>query len=329
MNSCWGYRGIIGLVLVVLCGMTVFGGEAVASEASEKTYRNPIIDAIGPADPAVIRHEGLYYLYPTWDGKGYDVFVSTDLVGWKRKPKCYKDSRGGAWAPDVFHHSKGDGKFYLYYTVNNPKGGKLIGVAVADGPLGPFVDKGNLIENNAIDAHLFCDDDGSLYLYYVLIGNPFRIFVTAMSDPLTMKGSPKEVIRPTVGWERRRGTVTEGPWMLKRDGLYYLMYSGSGANGPEYSIGYATSKSPMGPFTKYAGNPIAKQGDGVFGPGHHCVVEGPDGGLWMVYHQQNSTKVGWDRFLAIDPLWFDENGVICVKTTRNTEEILTHEDAGR
>ena len=47
--------------------------------------------------------------------------------------------------------------------------------------------------------------------------------------------------------------------MLKHNGTYYLMYSGSGANGPEYAIGYATSESPLGPFTKFAGNPIASR----------------------------------------------------------------------
>lgn len=295
------------------------------STRKSKTYRNPIIDAIGPADPTVIRYEGKYYMYPTWDGKGYDVFVSDDLVKWKREPMCYVDSRGGAWAPDVFHNVNGDGKFYLYYTVNKPGGGKLVGVAVADDPLGPFVDKGNLFENNVIDAHMFEDEDGKLYLYYVRIGNPFVIFVQRMSDPLTKRGRVKEVIRPTVAWEQRRGKVTEGPWMLKHNGLYYLMYSGSGANGPEYSIGYATSKSPMGPFLKYSGNPIATAGNGVYGPGHHCVVEGDEGRLWMVYHQQNSTKVSWERFLAIDPLWFDEDGVIHVKTTRGTDEPLNFE----
>ena len=67
-------------------------------------------------------------------------------------------------------------------------------------------------------------------------------------------------------------------------------------------------------------NPIAHRGQGVFGPGHHCVVNGPDGRLWMVYHQQNSEKTGWQRFLAIDPLWFDEQGVIHFKTTRGTDE---------
>ena len=289
-----------------------------ATEQAARTYRNPIIDRIGPADPHVIRHEGKYYLYPTLDGKGYDVFVSDDLVHWEQKPKCFTDARGGAWAPDVFHHKKGDVKFYLYYTLNKPGGGKQIGVALADGPLGPFRDRGNLVDG-AIDAHLFQDDDGVFYLYYVQLPG-FRITVQPMADPLTKKGGPAEVIRPTADWERKKGAVTEGPWMLKHKGLYYLMYSGSGADGPDYAIGYATAKSPLGPFTKYSGNPIAKRGNGVFGPGHHSVVTGPDGKLWMIYHQQNSEKIGWARFLAIDPLWFDKQGVIHVKTTRGTDE---------
>jgi hypothetical protein len=40
----------------------------------------------------------------------------------------------------------------------------------------------------------------------------------------------------------------------------------------------------------------------------------------MIYHQQNSEKVGWQRFLAIDPLWFDEEGVIHARATRGTDE---------
>jgi len=114
--------------------------------------------------------------------------------------------------------------------------------------------------------------------------------------------------------------VTEGPFMLKHNEVYYLMYSGTGANTPNYGVGYATAKSPLGPFTKHPGNPIAHRGGDVLGPGHHCVVEGPDGRLWMVYHQKASTKIGWDRFLAIDPLWFDDQGVIHVKVSHGTDE---------
>jgi xylan 1,4-beta-xylosidase len=341
-NKCrWSYVGW-GLMMLPTCILwsDSLGEMRVAESAVEEqrddsapgspsqnqppTYRNPIIPHIGPADPSVIRFENKYYLYPTWDSKGYDVFVSDDLIHWEQKPKCFTDERGGAWAPDVFHHRNGDGKFYLYFTLDNPSGGKLIGVAVADGPLGPFQNPQTL-DTGAIDAHLFRDDDGALYLYYVKMHDGFRIVVQPMSDPQTKQGDPVKVIEPTEPWERRRGAVTEGPWMLKHNGTYYLMYSGSGANGPEYAIGYATSDSPTGPFNKYIGNPIAKQGDGVFGPGHHCVVEGPHGGLWMVYHQQESTRVGWRRFLAIDPIWFDEQGILHAKVTRGVDQPLSHE----
>lgn len=289
-----------------------------------KTYRNPVIDRLGPADPHVIRHEGDYYMYPTTDGKGYDVFVSKDLVNWEQKPKVFTWQYGGAWAPDVFYNKRGDGKFYLYYTVNAPpqgnqKGKKQIGVAVADSPLGQFKDMGILIDDS-IDAHMFQDDDGCYYLYYAELTGGFKIKVQPMKTPIEKKGDPIEVIRPTEEWEKISGDVTEGPFMLKRNGIYYLMYSGTGANSPNYGIGYATAKSPLGPFKKYEKNPIARRGEKVLGPGHHSVVEGPDGRLWMVYHQKASTNIGWDRFIAIDPLWFDENGVIHVKTTRGTDE---------
>jgi xylan 1,4-beta-xylosidase len=114
--------------------------------------------------------------------------------------------------------------------------------------------------------------------------------------------------------------VTEGPFMLKRNGTYYLMYSGTGADSPNYGIGYATAKSPLGPFVKYAGNPIAHRGGTVLGPGHHSVVTGPDGKLWLVYHQKWTEEKSFNRFLAIDPLWFDADGVIHAKVSRDTDE---------
>ncbi len=108
--------------------------------------------------------------------------------------------------------------------------------------------------------------------------------------------------------------------MLKRNGIYYLMYSGTGADSPNYGIGYATAKSPLGPFEKYKGNPIVQRAGKVLGPGHHSVIEGPDKKLWLVYHQKWDDKTNFRRFLAIDPMWFDEQGVIHGKATRETDE---------
>jgi xylan 1,4-beta-xylosidase len=315
------------------CGL-LMGFAALAAIASTfaqpavETYQNPIIDTPSAADPAVIKCNGKYFHYLTLDDQSYDVFVSSDLVHWQRKSKCFTDHRGGLWAPDVFYNEQGDGKLCLYYTINNPGGNikdsaiplaKMIGVATADNPLGPFLDQGSLVFG-AIDAHLFRDDDGSLCLYYVDLTGGFKIAVQRMSNLLTKHGRPIVLLSPTEPWERKQLSVTEAPWMLKQNGIYYLMFSGGGADSPDYSIGYATAKSPLGPFVKYSGNPIAHRGNGIFGPGHNCVVVGPDHHLWMLYHQKSDDRIDFDRFLALDPLWFDDQGVIHVKTTRGTEE---------
>src|SRR5262245_26673955 len=100
------------------------------------TYRNPLLPEIEIADPDVIRVDSKYYLYPTSDARGYQVFVSDDLVHWELKGRAFEDPRRGDWAPDVFHNRRFDGRFYLYYT-DNMAGAvpgemkKQIGVAVA------------------------------------------------------------------------------------------------------------------------------------------------------------------------------------------------------
>lgn len=312
--------------MVRLISLLAFSALAVlaANPTPPKTYRNPLVGGQSFADPHVIKVGKTYYLYATTHTAGYDAYVSTNLVDWENRGRAFNDPRGGAWAPDVFHNAKGDGKFYLYYTdniadrkSNGPQ--KQIGVAVADSPLGPFVDQA-VLASDAIDAHLFRDEDAKLYLYYVDLFGGFKIRAQPMRDPLTKQGDTTIVIRPTEAWEKASGHVTEGPFMLKRGGTYYLMFSGTGADSPNYGIGYATAKSPLGPFEKFQGNPIVHRGGKVLGPGHHCVVEGPDGKLWNVYHQKWDDKTNFRRFLAIDPIWFDEQGVMHGKASRETDE---------
>lgn len=309
------HRILVGMMTTACLALTLL---PLLGADAQPTYRNPVLDYHGAADPHVVFDDGHYYLTSTTDGRGYDVFVSDDLVHWQQRPKCYVDARGGVWAPDMFRW-RVDGKWYLYYTVNQPGGGKLVGVARGDSPLGPFVDQ-KVLAPGSIDAHLFQDDDGQLYLYHVVLPGGFRIVVQRMTDPLTPATEPRTVIQPSEPWEKAHGHVTEGPFIVKHGGVYHLMYSGSGADGPDYGIGYAASTSPLGPFTKYAGNPIAHRGDGIFGPGHHCVVTGPDGRLWMVYHQKRDDKVNWDRYVAIDPLWFDAQGIMHTRLSRDTDQ---------
>ena len=295
---------ILGVTFLVAAGSSLVGAAS--------TYTNPVIDEIGPADPTVVRVDETYYMYCTGDNTSYHVYTSPDLVHWTKGRKVFEPGPRNVWAPDVFR-DPGDGRFYLYYTVN-----KRIGVAVADRPDGTFEDHATFFEN-AIDAHLFRDADGRYYLYYVQLPG-FRIHVQRMKSPLEREGEPIEILRPTEPWEKISGAVTEGPWMLVHDGTYYLLYSGTGANSLNYAIGYATADSPTGPFTKHPGNPIVQRNEVAFGPGHGCVVADDAGQLWSVYHQQKDDTEAWNRFVCIDPLWFDEQGVLHGKATRGTAE---------
>jgi xylan 1,4-beta-xylosidase len=315
---------IIGIAVLLLASLLL---PADLRPATGKTYSNPVLvdtysirrlspapytGILGIGDPAVIFHGGKYYLYPTGDNHSYHVYISDDLVHWEKGPKVFETRETGLWAPDVFF-SPDDGMFYLYYTVDG-----RIGVALSDRPDGVFRDLGSLI-GNAIDAHMFRDYDGRYYLYYARYPE-FGVFVQPMASPVRKEGESIRLIRPDKDWEQRDVPITEAPWMLKHKGVYYLLYSGGSADSEHYAIGYATAKSPLGPFTKYRGNPIVREGKGILGPGHVSVTRDQKGKLWMVYHQQKDGKRGWNRIICIDPLSFDERGVLHARASRATPE---------
>ena len=173
------------------------------------------------ADPHVIRVNDLYYLYATTHTRGYDVYTSPDLVNWTNRGLAFDDSRRGVWAPDVFHHRRGDGKFYLYYTdsaAGQRPGGpkKQIGVAVADSPLGPFVDHAVLV-TNAIDAHVFQDDDGALYFYYRTWKKVSKSGPAHDGSADAARARP-EIFSPDDPWEKASAR-NRGSWMLKHQGV--------------------------------------------------------------------------------------------------------------
>jgi beta-xylosidase len=302
----------LALRALILCARVTLILPALHSTklADAATYRNPLIQG-NLADPAVIKHQGMYYLYATGEvdeDSGTRVYTSTNLVRWEKGLVVFRPGPPHGWAPDVWRDPD-SGRFYLYYTVS-----QNVGVAEGNGPLGPFTIKHQFFER-AIDAHLFRDDDGQLYLYYVQLPG-FRITVHRMKTPTELTGSPVELIKPESEWERRSGHVTEGPWMIKHSGLYYLLYSGSGANTPNYAVGYAVADNPMGPFKRAAHNPIIERSAGLFGPGHGCAIQDEVGTWWHIYHQKDSDRVEWVRFICMDPLWFDEEGNLYARATR-------------
>src|SRR4051794_3672947 len=84
----------------------------------------------------------------------------------------------------------------------------------------------------------------------------------------------------------------EGSTTFKRGGFYYLTYSANNWESPDYGVGYAVATSPLGPWKKYAGNPVLSQSAavGMYATGHGSVAFSPDGAeMYYVHHGRPTT----------------------------------------
>jgi GH43 family beta-xylosidase len=223
------------------------------------------------------------------------------------------------WAPEVSYWG---GKFHLYYSVGD--GTEMhIRVALSERPDGPFLDAGLRLtmQDFAIDPHVFEDDDGRRWLFYATDFLTHTHIGTGtvrdrMIDPFTLEGRPSPVVLAQYDWQlfdparEEKGGVrwhtVEGPTVLKRKGLYYEMFSGGNWQNASYGVGYAISESldSAGEWKQVCDGtrvlPLLRTTPTVVGPGHNCVVRGPDNRqLYCVYHR-------WDaagrRVMAADPM---------------------------
>jgi xylan 1,4-beta-xylosidase len=261
-------------------------------------------DTLQLADPTIFYDAGQYYLYGTGSNKGFTVYQSTDLEHWsgpagKKEGHALLqgDSYGnhGFWAPQIFKHKS---KYYMAYTAD-----EHIAIAESDSPLGPFTQKTFKAisgPGKQIDPYIFKDTDGQLYLYHVRLQQGNRIFVAKLKSDLSDidTATTKECLSASLPWENTAKSgwpVSEGPTVVKHNGLYYLLYSCNDFRNINYAVGYATSKSPMGPWTKYEGNPIiSRLQTQTNGTGHGDLFTGKEGQLYYVLHthHDNNTPNG-------------------------------------
>jgi GH43 family beta-xylosidase len=308
------------------------------------TYQNPLpIKNIG--DPFVLHTpDGEYYCYATSAPDGFKAWTSSDLVHWTEIGYVYQrrqDSWGESdfWAPEVVLYK---GKYFMHYSARWGKNQSLrIGVATADAPNGPFVDVFNQpmfdFGYAAIDGHVLLDEDGRSYFYYsrdcsenIVDGrHESHLYVAELNDDLvSFKGTPLLIARPEQEWETRFDAEwrwNEGPFVVKHQGRYYLMYSANFYASRNYSVGYAVSENPTGPFVKAAQNPVLfSPNAAISGPGHNSVTTSLDGKeLFIVYHIHTDPEhPSGDRQVSIDRMGFREDGSLYVTGPTNTPQAM-------
>jgi len=289
----------------------------LAVMSSDLPARNPVIPG-WYADPELHYFQGKFYIYPTYSAKYeeqtfFEAFESKNLTDWNSVGRVLDfatvpwSTNRAAWAPTVIER---DGKFFMYFSAGDGAG---IGVAKADHPAGPFQDAlgAPLIKEyhhgaQPIDAHAFLDDDGQAYLYYG--GWRHAVVVKLRKDMLATEGEFKEITP--------EGYV-EGPFMLKKNGKYYFMWSEGSWGDSSYGVAYAIADSPTGPFVRRG---KILQSDPAIGnsTGHHSVLKLPGRDEYVIcYHRRPINETARDhRVTCIDWLKFDAEGnILPVKVT--------------
>lgn len=341
MNKPLALLAATAALLSTACGST--------RHARKTTSGNPVFPG-WYADPEVAVLDNRYWIFPTlsdyyaapgepapvyptkktaafhqsYNIQTYmDAFSSKDLVHWTKHPRVLTNDEVkwveyALWAPAILEHR---GKYYLFFGGNDIQndhqyGG--IGVAVADRPEGPYKDALGkpLIDRivhgaQPIDQFVFRDDDGTHYMYY---GGWHHCNMVKLSDDLLRivpfdDGELFKSVTPE--------NYVEGPFMFKRDGKYYFMWSEGGWGGPDYSVAYAIADSPFGPFRRIG--KILQQDPAIAtGAGHHSVLKIPGKDeYYIVYHRRPLGDTNMNhRQTCIDRMEFDAEGrILPVKMT--------------
>ena len=276
------------------------------------TAENPVMWADYP-DPDVIRVGDWFYMMSTTMHlmPGAPVMRSKDLVSWELVSYLFdrledtpkydmKDGTvygRGQWATSLRWH---DGQFYALFSPN-------------DAPYRSYVyttkdpAKGWTLHsrmNHFHDASLFFDDDGRVYVF----SGTGRL--TELKPDLTGVKEGGVDMTLNVRDEEENGLL-EGSRVIKKDGKYYFMWSEGGWGGPDYSVAYAISDSPFGPFKRVA--KILQQDPSVAtSAGHHSLLHVPGtDDYYIVYHRRPLNDNARDhRVTCIDKMTFDKDGFI-------------------
>ena len=272
------------------------------------------------ADPTIFYENETYYMIGTRNSRpqGFIMLESKDLISWKMPSatenmtlKKGDDVYGeqGFWAPQILNKNN---TYYLTYTAN-----EQTCLATSDKINGKYTQKEirpiDDTEKN-IDSYIFEDSDGKFYLYHVRFnkGNFLWVAELDLKTGKIKQETLKECFKNTQPWEAtpayKSDPIMEGPTVIKMDDIYYMFYSANHFQSLDYAVGYATAKSPYGPWEKYAENPIihrtiVKEN----GSGHGDIFFDSKNHPYYVYHVHYSDSVVSPRRTRIVPLEFKAN----------------------
>ena len=326
-----------------------------SASAQQRTYANPldvdyrynfeqINDGVSyrtGADPAVVNHNGTYYLFQTL-ADGY--WRSTDLIHWSFvtpsrwpmqsivAPAVWSDGKEIVVEPSMMEPGS-------ILSSTHPDTGKLDFWVRKMPPLPGSVNKDpeqmkpGEVPTGPWDPALFKDDDGQWYLYWGS-SNIFPMYgqkIAFGDGKMVYQTKPQPMLKlhpDQHGWERfgqdhcacwqpgkPSPSYMEGAWMTKHGGKYYLQYGAPGTEFNVYANGTYVSDSPLGPFRYAPYNPVAyRPGGFAEGAGHGSTFRDNAGNYWNTGTSWIGYNWGMERRIVMHPGKFYNDGQFAVST---------------
>ena len=273
---------------------------------------NPIIRDKHTADPAVLVENDTLWLFAGHDAAGNQsnyvmkdwlLYSTTDLKHWTEHPSPLRiddfkwAASKQAYAGQVARGK--DGRYYWYVSTNWCG----IGVAVSDKITGPYKDAlGKPLLTNkdcfeskhswaCIDPTILTEDDGTSYIIW---GNRECYYAKLKDNMIEIDGEIRRIEVPN---------FTEGPWIHKYNGKYYLTYA---SEWPE-KIAYAVADNIGGPYTPMG---VISEIAGNSNTTHPSIVNYK--GQWLFFSHNGALPDGgsYSRSIIAEPMSYDEEGRI-------------------
>jgi beta-xylosidase len=286
-------RCVITLVLAVN-----LSGQGWSPDLGNGRYKNPVLFA-DYSDPDVIRAGDDFYMVASSFNcmPGIPVLHSRDLVNWTLKGHVYdrlpfgkydKPAHGqGSWAPSIRFH---EGLFYVFFCT--PHEGLFMAKSVH--PAGPWVLRHVADVEMWEDPCPFWDDDGEAYLVRSKLHAGVLYLHRMSPDGECLLDNGTVLYTDTTAQP-----VIEGPKLLKKDGIYYILAPAGGVEG-----GWQTALRSGSIHGPYEARTVMHQGNtGINGPHQGGIVELKSGEWWFLHFQDRGA---YGRVVHLQPVeWKD------------------------
>ena len=329
----------------VLMGATLALPALGRSAAARATTPTPLNDRLSgdlsPVhDPCIIKQGDTYHLFSTGQAREPTGLLpwrtSKDLVNWTLNGRVFESipqwaqdavpGSRGLWAPDIAYFN---GLYHLYYSCSTfGSNHSVIGLATnktLDRASSDFEwqDCGLVVKSergddfNAIDANHLIDRAGKHWLCLGSFWSGIKMFPLDAATGKPFPDDPRKYSLASRPAPENAPAAIEAPFIIERDGYYYLFtsfdYCCRGASSSYYIV-VGRSRDVLGPYVGRDGKSqmdgygtVVLRGNRRFrGPGHQAVLR--DAGRdYLVYHAYDAEHDGRST-LRIAPIEWTADG---------------------